>query len=489
MTGIKERKHPLLPVNNPVKILYCTAKKGSDSLVAQADSQDGFRPVKEFQQTEHGRILIWNSRTGREQNLVEKPDLLKNQLFGPYNIKGNFAMISQQPGEVISERVIVVEQQYFFHGMELLNRQESEDKITQYALEGRPFLFAINFQGTGAFILTPEEASENNIFFNINGITNYPFSKENLRHFSFTSRPVSLAVYQEAFEKVIAALNHGDTYLLNLTFPTKLETDLSPEEIFRYSQTKYKMMADGEFVVFSPETFIRIHQNRIFSFPMKGTISATIPDAAEIILADRKELYEHNTIVDLIRNDLGMVSANVKVVRFRYVERIKSLEGDLLQVSSEISGELPDDYLSHLGTILFTLLWGIFLPGSIIALATAFFFGLCSSSFLPVLILGLYWRGITRAGAVSSMVGGFLISTLYAIFIHQKEATALGLSNWLFGSATLVAGYPAGSWMWKLQFVDQNVIAMPCALLIAVIVSFVTPKMDKAYVDRCFKNL
>lgn len=140
-------------------------------------------------------------------------------------------------------------------------------------------------------------------------------------------------------------------------------------------------------------------------------------------------------------------------------------------------------------TILFTLLWGIFLPGSIIALATAFFFGLCSSSFLPVLILGLYWKGITRAGAVSSMVGGFLISTLYAIFIHQKEATALGLSNWLFGSATLVTGYPAGSWMWKLQFVDQNVIAMPCALLIAVIVSFVTPKMDKAYVDRCFKNL
>jgi para-aminobenzoate synthetase component 1 len=89
---------------------------------------------------------------------------------------------------------------------------------------------------------------------------------------------------------------------------------------------------------------------------MKGTISATIPDAAETILADRKELYEHNTIVDLIRNDLAMVSTNVKVDRFRYVERIKSLKGDLLQVSSEISGELPDDYLCRLGTILFTLL-------------------------------------------------------------------------------------------------------------------------------------
>ncbi len=240
--------------------------------------------------------------------------------------------------------------------MQLLNRQESEDKITEYAREGRPFLFAINFQGTGAFVMTPGEANENRIFFNINGTTNYPFRKERLHNFTFTPKPVSFEVYKEAFEKVIAALNHGDTYLLNLTFPTKLETDLSPEEIFLFSQAKYKLMAGGEFVVFSPETFIRIHNNRIFSFPMKGTISAAIPNAAEIILADKKELYEHNTIVDLIRNDLGMVSTRVKVVRFRYIEKIESRGGDLLQVSSEVSGELPDDYLSRLGKILFTLL-------------------------------------------------------------------------------------------------------------------------------------
>jgi hypothetical protein len=50
--------------------------------------------------------------------------------------------------------------------MQLLNRKESIDKITKYARERRPFLFAINFAGTGAFILTPEEARENNIFFN-----------------------------------------------------------------------------------------------------------------------------------------------------------------------------------------------------------------------------------------------------------------------------------------------------------------------------------
>ncbi len=41
-------------------------------------------------------------------------------------------------------------------------------------------------------------------------------------------------------------------------------------------------------------------------------------------------------------------------------------------------------------TIVLTAVWGMLLPESIVALATAFFFGLCSSSFLPVFILGIY---------------------------------------------------------------------------------------------------
>jgi len=69
-----------------------------------------------------------------------------------------------------------------------------------------------------------------------------------------------------------------------------------------------------------------------------------------------KEFYEHNTIVDLIRNDLAMVSTGIRVNRFRYIDRIHTNRKDLLQVSSEISGTLPADFLSHLGEIIFTLL-------------------------------------------------------------------------------------------------------------------------------------
>ena len=41
---------------------------------------------------------------------------------------------------------------------------------------------------------------------------------------------------------------------------------------------------------------------------MKGTIDASIPDAQNQLLNDEKEVSEHYTIVDLIRNDLSQVA-------------------------------------------------------------------------------------------------------------------------------------------------------------------------------------
>jgi len=89
---------------------------------------------------------------------------------------------------------------------------------------------------------------------------------------------------------------------------------------------------------------------------MKGTIDASIPDAEIKILNDPKETAEHHTIVDLIRNDLSMVSTNVKVEKFRFIDTVKTHDKVLLQVSSEVTGQLPEDYRDHLGNILSKLL-------------------------------------------------------------------------------------------------------------------------------------
>ena len=62
------------------------------------------------------------------------------------------------------------------------------------------------------------------------------------------------------------------------------------------------------------------------------------------------------SIVDLIRNDISMVADKVWVERFRYISRIHTHEGDLLQVSSEICGQLPQNYTDNIGTLLHRLL-------------------------------------------------------------------------------------------------------------------------------------
>ena len=89
---------------------------------------------------------------------------------------------------------------------------------------------------------------------------------------------------------------------------------------------------------------------------MKGTIDADIENAQNIILSDSKEIAEHNTIVDLIRNDLSLVAENVVVDEFRYLSHIQTSHRNLWQVSSQISGELPANYNNHLGDIIFKML-------------------------------------------------------------------------------------------------------------------------------------
>lgn len=172
------------------------------------------------------------------------------------------------------------------------------------------------------------------------------------KSFSLKKVPVSFKRYYKAFSHVMENIKHGNTYLLNLTFPSKIETEITLEEIFRLSVAKYKLLYYNNFVVFSPEIFVRIKDGKISSFPMKGTIDASVPSACETILNDEKEIAEHNTIVDLIRNDLSIVSENVKVARYRYVEKIKTSEKELLQVSSEITGDLELGYERRLGNII-----------------------------------------------------------------------------------------------------------------------------------------
>jgi para-aminobenzoate synthetase component 1 len=170
-------------------------------------------------------------------------------------------------------------------------------------------------------------------------------------------QPVKFTEYKKAFKNVITNIRHGNSYLLNLTFPSLIKTEADLEDIFYCSRAKYRLLHKNKFVVFSPEIFVRIdEEGTIRSFPMKGTIDASVPGAERIILEDEKEKAEHNTIIDLIRNDLSMNASDVRVERYRYIDTIETSSYSLLQVSSEIVGSLGPEWKARAGSIISSML-------------------------------------------------------------------------------------------------------------------------------------
>ncbi len=112
---------------------------------------------------------------------------------------------------------------------------------------------------------------------------------------------------------------------------------------------------------------------------------------------------------------------------------------------------------------------------SIIARATAIFFGLCASTFLPAFLGGLFWRRMTKAGAIASMLVGFAITAFWLCYVKMPECTVIGLVK-----TSILADKP--NW----PVVDPLLIAFPISLLTAVLVSLMTTPPDAGHVARCF---
>ncbi|MEA3512894.1 MAG: aminodeoxychorismate synthase component I [Campylobacterota bacterium] len=222
-------------------------------------------------------------------------------------------------------------------------------KLNNYGSKKEPFLFIVDYELKN-YEIFPLSNLPNNIQFTINKQTSV---HNNLQ---LKKQPITKDVYKKMFDKVQENISNGNTYLLNLTSKTTLKTELSLKDIYNKSHAKYKLLYKDKFVCFSPERFCNIENNKIFTYPMKGTIDANIPNAKEKILKNKKELAEHTMVVDLLRNDLSIISNKVKVENFRYCETISAGEKKLIQVSSKISGELTKNWQNNIGNIIVSLL-------------------------------------------------------------------------------------------------------------------------------------
>lgn len=236
-----------------------------------------------------------------------------------------------------------------------MTKEATIKKMNNLGQKGTPFLFIIDFEMKNSIVEKLDEIDKSEIKYSFNNRQNFIKNKEiELNHFEI-SQP-KYEDYLNSFEIVRENILKGNSYLVNLTTKSEINTNLDLEAIFELSKAKYKLLYKDKFTFFSPEIFVKIKGNKIFSYPMKGTIDASIEDAENILLNDEKELAEHYTIVDLIRNDLNIVSKKVRVEKFRYLDLIKTNKSNILQMSSEISGELDGNYNEKIGEIIFKLI-------------------------------------------------------------------------------------------------------------------------------------
>jgi SSS family solute:Na+ symporter len=129
---------------------------------------------------------------------------------------------------------------------------------------------------------------------------------------------------------------------------------------------------------------------------------------------------------------------------------------------------------------------------AIVARGTALFFGLCASSFLPMYIGALWSKAVTKAGAISGMLTGGIVSILWMLFVHQKESDAFLLCKKLFGVSSLgmeiVNGAEVpivtGPFIWA--FVDPLIIGLPLALIVTFAVSLWTKPFAQKHLGLCF---
>ena len=215
----------------------------------------------------------------------------------------------------------------------------------------KPFLFIISYDLSSYEIIPIEELPEN-INYSINDFN----SHKNTTKEKLIKTPIEYSKYLEKFNTIQNEIREGNTYLINLTTQTKIQTTVCIEDIYRLANARYKLQYKDNFVCFSPEQFCKIKNNKIYTYPMKGTIDSNLPDAKEKILKDQKELAEHTMAVDLLRNDLSIKAKNVRVDNFRFTQEIEAGEKKLLQVSSEISGELEKNWQKKVGDIICAML-------------------------------------------------------------------------------------------------------------------------------------
>lgn len=246
-----------------------------------------------------------------------------------------------------------------------LNRKEAIETINRLSQQKEPFIFVVDYARQHAYVSRLSEVDPAEMLYDFCGTTNADTDgATGTSKVEIQAYPSDYQSYKMGFDTVMQALEEGRASLINFTCSTPVTLNIDLKELFYRTKAMYRLWIRDRFTVFSPEIFVRINGDQISSYPMKGTIDATLANAEEQLINNPKELAEHKSVTKLLCDDLATVANNVTVRRFRYIDRIDTNKGPILQTSSEITGTLPHDHHTNLGGIIFDMLPGGSISGS-----------------------------------------------------------------------------------------------------------------------------
>ena len=159
-------------------------------------------------------------------------------------------------------------------------------------------------------------------------------------------------------------IKEGDIFQVVLSNRIEADIDGSLFDTYRVLRTTnpspymfYFSSDDIEIAGASPETLVKMKDNTLFTFPLAGTRPRGKTDKEDLelereLLNDKKELAEHNMLVDLGRNDIGKISkfGSVNVEKYMSIERFSHV----MHIGSTVSGQLKDelDFINTIESIL-----------------------------------------------------------------------------------------------------------------------------------------
>lgn len=233
-------------------------------------------------------------------------------------------------------------------------------KANDLGAQGRDFFYIIDFEKRMPFICPLDQLSSYGVSLYFRDFwSNFDRHPSSAHKLTLDLDPVmpSATRYRQGFDLVQREQNMGNSYLTNLTWPIPLGLPVLPPDIEAHIQAPFIVKVDDlrispwPFICFSPESFVSIDGRSMTTRPIKGTARGSEVQGKRLMDSD-KELAEHITLVDLLRNDLGQLGTAVRVEQFRRMFAIPLGKENLYQTESIISAQLDPQWPNSLGTIL-----------------------------------------------------------------------------------------------------------------------------------------